>query len=91
MPNLCKLVRYSGAVQGVGFRYTALRLAGGFDVSGYVKNLSGGDVELLAEGPENEVAGFLAAVRLRMGSYVADVRQEESQSTGQWKGFTIRF
>jgi len=44
---VCKLVRYRGCVQGVGFRYTARRLAEGFPVAGYVRNLSSGEVELV--------------------------------------------
>ncbi|MFM8807561.1 MAG: acylphosphatase, partial [Chthoniobacterales bacterium] len=56
-------VFYEGRVQGVGFRYTARRVAAGFDVSGYVRNLSDGRVELLASGEPDEVDGFLASLR----------------------------
>ncbi len=41
---------YSGHVQGVGFRYTAKTVAAGFEISGVVRNLSDGRVELIAEG-----------------------------------------
>jgi acylphosphatase len=40
-----RTVRFSGMVQGVGFRYTACRIAGRYDVTGYVKNLHDGSVE----------------------------------------------
>jgi acylphosphatase len=53
--TVCKRVYYSGRVQGVGFRYAAQGLAEDFDVSGYVRNLPGGDVELVAEGPVEQV------------------------------------
>ena len=56
-------VFYEGRVQGVGFRYTARRVAAGFDVSGYVRNLPDGRVELLASGEPDEVDDFLAALR----------------------------
>lgn len=56
-------VFYEGRVQGVGFRYTARRVASGFDVAGYVRNLPDGRVELVASGETDEVDDFLAAVR----------------------------
>lgn len=56
-------VFYEGRVQGVGFRYTARRVASGFDVAGYVRNLPDGRVELVASGDPDEVDGFLSALR----------------------------
>lgn len=56
-------VFYEGRVQGVGFRYTARRVAAGFDVAGYVRNLPDGRVELVASGDAEEVEGFLGAMR----------------------------
>ena len=49
-------------MQGVGFRYTAQHLAAGYPVAGYVRNLPGGDVELVVEGEAEGVERFLAAV-----------------------------
>ena len=43
---IAKKVIFTGRVQGVGFRYTTKQIALGFDVSGTVKNLSDGTVEL---------------------------------------------
>lgn len=56
-------VRYQGHVQGVGFRWTVNSLARGFDVSGTVRNLPDGCVELVASGDDDEVDGFLRAIR----------------------------
>ncbi|MCS7014613.1 MAG: acylphosphatase [Gemmatales bacterium] len=69
-----KHVWYSGQVQGVGFRYTALRLAQHYDVAGYVRNLRDGRVELVAEGQTEEVEAFLQAVAQAMIGYI--VHQE---------------
>lgn len=55
-------VFYEGRVQGVGFRYTVRQLAKGFDVTGWVRNLPDGRVELLAGGEPDEVEAFLAAI-----------------------------
>ena len=50
-----------GRVQGVGFRYTAKTVAAGFEISGIVRNLSDGRVELIAEGTREELEAFRAA------------------------------
>jgi len=51
---------FHGRVQGVGFRYTTLRLAGRFRVTGSVRNLPAGTVELVAQGESDELSRFLA-------------------------------
>ncbi|MEI6352109.1 MAG: acylphosphatase [Verrucomicrobiota bacterium] len=56
---IAKHIFYEGRVQGVGFRYTVKRIAKGYDVIGWVRNLPDGRVELLAGGQEEEVNGFL--------------------------------
>jgi len=48
----------SGEVQGVGFRYFAMRSAARHQVLGYVRNLEDGRVEALAEGPPQAVEDF---------------------------------
>lgn len=59
---IARRVIFSGRVQGVGFRYTTKDLARGFDVCGWVKNLSDGTVELQVMGEEEEVDGFLMEI-----------------------------
>ena len=86
---ICKRVYYSGRVQGVGFRYTAQHLAAGFAVAGYVRNLSDGDVELVAEGEADEVERFLAAVAGRMAPNIARTAVREEPPAGR-RGFPIR-
>jgi acylphosphatase len=54
---------YEGKVQGVGFRASILSLAKGYEVTGWVKNLNDGRVELLASGVTSEVEDFLLAIR----------------------------
>src|SRR5919108_5223232 len=52
-------VFYEGHVQGVGFRFTVRHIANGFDVTGWVRNLPDGRVELQVTGDESEVRTFL--------------------------------
>lgn len=56
---IAKRVIFEGRVQGVGFRYAVKDLARGFDVSGWVKNLPDGSVELRAMGQPDEVDSFI--------------------------------
>ena len=83
-------VLFAGHVQGVGFRYTTQDIAKGFDVRGYVRNLSDGRVELLVEGTHHEIARFLAAIHARMGSFIRDVKSRSMPATGEFAGFSIR-
>jgi acylphosphatase len=55
-------VFYEGTVQGVGFRWTVRHIAKGFDVTGSVRNLIDGRVELQVSGEEAEVRAFLDAI-----------------------------
>ncbi len=83
-------VYYSGRVQGVGFRYTAHRLAQGFAVSGFVRNLDDGRVELLAEGDPAELDRFLGAIQGRFGGSIDDIQVERLPGEPSCRGFTIR-
>ena len=84
-------VYYSGRVQGVGFRYTVQALARRFAVSGFVKNLADGRVQLVVEGTAAEIGAFLAAVWAEMGHYVADTQEIAGEATGRFSGFQVRF
>lgn len=59
---ISKRVIFEGRVQGVGFRYTVKDLARGFDVTGWVKNLPDGTVELQVAGESDEVADFIREI-----------------------------
>jgi len=52
-----------GRVQGVGFRYFCQRTADKMSLSGWVKNLSNGDVELEVEGDSNTLKSFLTQIK----------------------------
>ncbi|MCS6865650.1 MAG: acylphosphatase [Gemmataceae bacterium] len=86
---MAKVVYYSGTVQGVGFRATAVHLARGRPIRGWVRNLPDGRVELLADGAESDIQAFLAAIRERMAGYITreDITERESDPTLQ--GFRI--
>lgn len=88
--RLCRLVHYSGDVHGVGFRYTAMRLAEGMDLAGYVRNLPNGQVEIRVEGEAEQVEAFLSSVRERMSGYITAVDDQSVPCQGL-TSFNIRF
>ncbi len=88
---VCKHVYISGHVQGVGFRYRTLRLAGGYDVCGFVKNLPDGRVELVVEGDRAVVDAFLGSLREDMGSYIRRMDQREERASGGFSDFSVRY
>ena len=83
-------VFFSGTVQGVGFRFTAERLARRFPVTGFVRNLEDGRVEVTAEGEEIPLVEFLTAIRESgMRDYIQDVEARWSEAEGVFKHFGI--
>ncbi len=89
---ICKTVYYSGRVQGVGFRFTTERIASGYEVCGYVKNLPDGRVELVVEGEPKEVGRFLDEVSERMSGHIVSAEDADTSGTaGQHAGFEIRY
>lgn len=83
-------VFYSGRVQGVGFRYTTQHVARRFKVTGWVKNLRDGRVQLVAEGNASELDRFLAAVDEAMAGYIKDREATTRDATGEFSGFGVR-
>ncbi len=61
----------TGLVQGVGFRYFALRTASELGLTGYARNLASGEVEIEAQGREGDIEEF--ALKMRRGPRAARV------------------
>ena len=83
-------VFYSGRVQGVGFRYQAREVAAGYLVTGFVRNLADGRVELVAEGEEPELKEFREAVRQSgLNGFIRDEVVTWADASGEFRGFGI--
>ena len=83
-------VHYEGRVQGVGFRYTARRIASGYDVSGTVRNLPDGRVELQVRGDRGEVDAFLQEIReSTLAGHITAEHTSPIEVSNPFKGFQI--
>lgn len=84
-----KTCYFSGRVQGVGFRYTVQNIAQQYAVDGYVRNLPDGRVELVMEGPEQQMDELVQAVRERMNNYISKMDESVYPATGEFDHFRI--
>jgi acylphosphatase len=81
---------YSGCVQGVGFRYTAKTVATGLEVTGIVRNLPDGRVELITEGAREELESFRGAIRdAGLAGFIRDESVTWSDAKNEFHGFEI--
>jgi acylphosphatase len=88
--RLC--VFFVGSVQGVGFRFTTERIAKHFKVMGFVKNLTDGRVELVAEGDERDLKNFLTAIHeSELGSYIRQSDVSWEPGRGEFKHFGTKY
>jgi acylphosphatase len=84
------IVHYSGRVQGVGFRAAVRHLACGFDVTGSVRNLPDGRVELIAEGSRAELQDFLQSIsESELSGFIAKQQDSWQKAQGNLRGFAI--
>ena len=84
-------VYYSGRVQGVGFRFTAESIANDLGVTGWVKNLPDGRVELVAEAKEDVLKELLEKISAFFSRYIRDADVQWLEATGEFKDFGIDF
>jgi acylphosphatase len=89
-PMLRRTCYFSGRVQGVGFRQTAHVVARRHGVSGYVRNLPDGRVELVMEGDAPELQAVLNDLADRMAGFIRKMDQQDSPASGEFAGFSIR-
>jgi len=84
-------VLYSGSVHGVGFRYTAERIAESLGLTGWVKNLRDGRVEIVCEGKEPALKEFLQKIEGIFKDYIRNSDIEWNDATKEFEIFDIRF
>jgi acylphosphatase len=81
----------SGRVQGVGFRFSARDEATRLGLTGWVRNLPSGEVEMVAEGPRADLRKLSAWAHVGPSfSHVARADENWLDFTGEFSGFQIR-
>ncbi len=91
MEQTARHILFSGQVQGVGFRYTANRIAQRHNLTGFVRNLPDGDVEMLAQGLEQDIDTCIAEIQDYFAGYIRDTRIEPVPHNSRHIGFRVAF
>lgn len=91
MSRVAKRFYVSGFVQGVGYRFFAQLIAGQLGISGYVKNLRDGRVEVYAIAPDEELRELRRELRRGpRGATVEEVAEDDAELMSQYmNGFSI--
>ncbi|MCL2640963.1 MAG: acylphosphatase [Phycisphaerales bacterium] len=74
-------ILFTGHVQGVGFRMTAAALARGLPLAGTVRNTPDHNVELIVEGPPEQIDLLVTRLREHFGSFIRSINQTSSPPT----------
>lgn len=83
--------KFTGCVQGVGFRSTAQSSARAFGLSGWVRNCADGSVEMEAQGSEAKIAAMLKALRDNLFASIDRTECKTIPLLPDERGFRVRF
>ena len=89
--QIARLITFKGRVQGVGFRFTSQRIAFRYGLSGFVRNLPDGSVEMLAQGDGENISGCLLDISETFKSYIRDTKIEEVAVNPRYSDFRITY
>ncbi len=93
MASVCTLAWVHGMVQGVGFRYSTQHEAQKLGLTGYVRNMDDGSVEVLACGDEQQVEQLIDWLKAGgpRSARVDKVLTEPHQPDREWTNFGVRY
>jgi len=91
MNQTTKHIVFVGRVQGVGFRFTALDMARRYKLTGLVRNLPDGTVEMIAQGPHDNITDCIRDIEESFRVYIKEIKIEEIPSDPDYKDFKITF
>ena len=91
MSTIAKNIVFSGRVQGVGFRFTAQRIALRYELAGFVRNLPAGTVQMLIQGSAEDIDDCLRDISESFAGYIKDTKIEDTTVSGEHTGFEIVF
>jgi acylphosphatase len=88
--QIAKFIVFSGQVQGIGFRYTAHRIAVRYNLTGYVRNTHDGKVEMHAQGHPDDIDDCIADIKDTFASYIRNVDTKDVSFHSDYDSFIIR-
>ena len=91
MTQTARRIIFAGRVQGVGFRFTAFNIAHRYGLTGQVRNLPDGTVEMIAQGNSDAIADCVNDIKESFGGYITATKVEEVGPQSTYKDFKITF
>jgi acylphosphatase len=91
MSQIAKHIIFTGQVQGVGFRFTAFNTANRHQLTGFVRNLPDGTVEMLIQGSSQAIDDCIRDIKEYFSGYIKETKIKEIPSNSQYKDFEIAF
>jgi len=91
MSQTAKHIIFIGRVQGVGFRFTAFNIAKRYDLSGMVRNVLDGTVEMIVQGPTEDTDDCIRDIQKSFEGYLRETKIEEIPLSADYKEFKITF
>jgi acylphosphatase len=88
---IAKRIIFIGRVQGVGFRFTSHRMANRHQLTGFVRNLSDGSVEMLAQGTSEDIDDCLEDIKEYYPGHIRDMNIQEIPPDPKHTDFRITF
>ena len=88
---VAKHIIFTGRVQGVGFRFTAYNMANRHQLTGFVRNLFDGTVEMLAQGRPEDIDDCIQDIKESLAGYIKEARIEEIPPDPKYTDFRITF
>ncbi len=82
---------FIGHVQGVGFRFTAHRIARRSQLTGYVRNMRDGSVEMFAQGESRDIDECIGAIQENFPGYLNGITIDEVPPDPKYTDFKITF
>ena len=91
MKETARHIVFIGRVQGVGFRFTAQRIACRYSLAGFVRNMPNGSVEMFAQGHPDDIDDCLGDLQESFANYIRETKIEDIPSDPRYKEFNITF
>ena len=91
MEKIAKKITFKGTVQGVGFRFTAQRIASRYELAGFVRNTRDGAVEMFAQGRPDDIADCLRDITETFAGYIRQTDAKDAAPNPRYIDFEITF